>query len=383
MKFRLMRMFGLGSSMLLGGLSVWLSAGFSREARPPEGPAGLRVEGGAVTLAPDAPQWQALKLGVVTTADIRWTDPVPARVAIDETRASKAQTPLSGRVSRVFVELGQRVRAGDPLFSVTSPEIADLRAAKERAALDLEVARANEDRVHALVLARALPAKEELLARQQLAEAEVGLKVAAAKVAALRVSEKNDNEFTVTAGRAGVVVEKNVLPGQEVAPDGSPALMVVADLSSVWVLADLFESETGEVQEGAAALVSCPSLPALQVEGKVDMVSAVVDPDRHTVPIRVRLANTDGALRPNIFARVRFATTSAPGAVDIPATALITDGSRQYVYVREGTGRFVRRPIVAGPSREGHVPVLTGLAPGETIVDEGGLLLDNQVGLGA
>jgi len=158
--------------------------------------------------------------------------------------------------------------------------------------------------------------------------------------------------------------------------------MVVADLSWVWVLADLFESDATEVKEGSRALVTSPSMPSLQAEGTVAMVSAVVDPDRHTVPIRVRLANPEGTLRPNTYARVRFATANRRGTVEIPATALITDGSRQYVYVRDDAGRFARREIVAGTSREGSVPVLTGLRPGETIVDEGGLLLDNQVSLG-
>ncbi len=272
MKFRLVRMFGLGSSMLVGGLSVWLSAGFSREPQVTEKPTGLTITQGAVTLAPDAPQWQALRLGVVTTVDTRWTDPVPARVAIDETRASKIQVPLSGRVSRVTVELGQRVTPGEPLFSVTSPEIADLRANKEKAAVDLDVARASLDRVHALVATRALPAKEELLARQQLKEAEVSLKVAAAKLDALRVSETTDNEFTITASRTGVIVEKNILVGQAVTPDASAAQMIVADLSSVWVLADLFESDATEVKAGSQALVSSPSVPGLQAEGRVDMV---------------------------------------------------------------------------------------------------------------
>jgi membrane fusion protein, heavy metal efflux system len=383
MKFRLVRMFGLSSSMLVGGLSVWLSTEFSREPVVAAKPAGLTVVGSVLTILPDAPQWQALKLGIVTTADARLTDPVPARVAIDETRSSKVLTPLSGRVGQVLVELGQKVKRGDPLFSVTSPEIADLHAAREKTALDLDVARANFDRVHALVQTRALPAKEELLAQQQLKEAEVSLKVAAAKVDALRVSEKADNEFTVIAPCPGVVVEKHVLVGQEVGPDAAAAQMVIADLSSVWVLADLFESDATEIKEGSRALVTSPSIPGLNAEGTVAMVSAVVDPDRHTVPIRVRLANPDGALRPNTYARVRFTTASRAGTVEIPATALITDGSRQYVYVRDDKGRFARREIVAGASREGHVPVLSGLNPGETIVDEGGLLLDNQVGLGA
>jgi len=383
MKFRVVRMFGLSSSMLVGGLSVWLSTGFSREPVVAAKPAGLTVEGSALTIAPDAPQWQALKLGIVTTADTRLTDPVPARVAIDETRASKVQTPLSGRVGQVFVDLGQKVKQGDPLFSVTSPEIADLRAAKEKTALDLEVARTSFERVHAMVQTRALPAKEEILAQQQLKEAEMSLKVAAAKVDALRVSEKADNEFTLVAPCPGVVVEKHVLTGQQVGPDAGAAQMVIADLASVWVLADLFESDATQIKEGSRAVVTSPSIPGLNAEGTVAMVSAVVDPDRHTVPIRVRLANPDGVLRPNTYARVRFATASRAGTVEIPATALISDGARQYVYVRDDAGRFARREIVAGASRDGRVPVLSGLAPGETIVDEGGLLLDNQVSLGA
>src|SRR5262249_28755507 len=161
-----------------------------------------------------------------------------------------------------------------------------------------DVARANFERVHALVETRALPAKEELLAQQQLKEAEVTLKMSGAKVDALRVSEKADNEFTVIAPCAGVVVEKHVLVGQEVDPDGATVQMVVADLSSVWVQADLFESDATEVKEGSRALVTSPSLPGLRAEGRVEMVSAVVDPDRHTVPVRVRLANPDGSLRP-------------------------------------------------------------------------------------
>jgi RND family efflux transporter MFP subunit len=178
-------------------------------------------------------------------------------------------------------------------------------------------------------------------------------------------------------------VEKNVLVGQSVAPDAGSALMVVADLSGVWVVADLFEAQASGIREGASAQVSVPSIPDQTLTGRVAMVSAVVDPTRHTVPIRVSLPNLDGALRPNVYARVRFATSFKPGSVEVPATALITDGARQYVYVRQEKGKFARREIVAGPVHNGRVPVLSGLAAGETIVDEGGLLLDNQVSLGA
>jgi len=383
MKYRWPRMIGVSASMLVGGVSVWLSTGFTRDKpEAPSKPPGMTVDGNGIALTAGAPQWQVLKLGVVATSTARWTDPVPARVVIDETRASKVQVPLSGRATAVFVQLGQRVKEGDPLFSVSSPEIGDLRAAKEKASLDLEVARSSLERVKALVATRALPAKEELAAEQQFKEAEVTLRIAGAKLDALRVTGDADNEFTVTAPRHGVVVEKNVLVGQSVAPDAAAALMVVADLSSVWVVADLFESMATSIREGSAAQVTSPSIPDLTAEGRVEMVSAVVDPSRHTVPIRVRLANADGSLRPNIYARVRFAAAARAGLVDVPATALITDGTHQYVYVQDDAGRFARREIVAGPAQDGRVPVLSGLRPGETIVAEGGVLLDNQISLG-
>jgi membrane fusion protein, heavy metal efflux system len=377
------RWMGFSGAALVGCVSVWLSAGFTREQ--PEAPApdpAMKVDESGIALTPGAPQWQMLKLGVVKAAETRWTDPVPARVEIDETRASKIQVPLSGRVTGVFVELGQTVKQGDPLFSVASPEIADLRAEREKASVDLEVARTSLDRTEALVESRSLPAKEELLARQQFRDAEVAMKLAGAKLDSLRVSSNADNEFTVTAPRSGVLVEKNVLIGQSVAPDAGSSLMVVADLSAVWVTADLFEAQATGVKEHAEARVTSPSIPDLTFEGKVAMVSAVVDPHRHTVPIRVTLPNLDGGLRPNVYARVRFATEERSGAVEVPATALITDGLHQYVYVQSQPGRFSRREIVAGPAREGRVPVLSGLTVGETVVDEGGVLLDNQMSLG-
>ncbi len=315
---------------------------------------------------------------------LHWTDAVPARITIDETRASKLGAPLAGRVSRVSVELGQRVAAGAPLFSVASPDLAELRSNGEKAAVDLEAARATLERVHAMVEGRALPAKDELSAQQQFSQAELALKLAQAKLASLHVSPGGESEFTVTAPRAGVVVEKNVLFGQQVGPDGAGVLMVVADVSSVWMVADLFEAQANDVREGAAAEATCPSIPGLKLEGTVEMVSAVVDPTRHTVPIRVRLSNPGGSLRPNDYARVRFSVPPhSAAAVEISASAVVSDGERQHVYVQERQGRFVRREVTTGSAREGRILVLTGITRGETVVEEGAILLDNQIALGS
>jgi len=110
-------------------------------------------------------------------------------------------------------------------------------------------------------------------------------------------------------------------------------------------------------------------------------VSAVVDPVRHTIPIRVRLENPGKALRPHVYAQVRFLTGHSATGVEVQASAVMTDGTSSYVYVQERNGHFIRRVVTAGPVRDGRVLVLAGLSAGEVVVEEGGVLLDNQIDL--
>ena len=363
-------------------LAVALAARFTRAGPvvPAESP-DMKVDKETIAIAAGAPQWRYLRLGSAGEAVAHWSDAIPARITIDETRASKVGTPLPGRVTRVFVELGQPVTAGDALFSVKSPDIAELRAGREKAAVDLEAARKALDRVKALVASRALPAKEEISAVQQLRQTEVAQRLADAKLGSLEVSAQTENAFTVKAPRTGVVVEKSVLVDQQVSPEAGSALMVVADLSAVWAVADLFEPQAVDVTEGSAAELTSPSLPGLAFAGTVERVYSVVDAARHTIPVRVRLANPQRQLRPNVYARVRFAVAARTASLEVPATALVSDGEKQYVYVQSSQGRFARREVVTGPAHEGRVPVLSGLSRGETVVEDGAILLDNQMAL--
>src|SRR5262249_19766217 len=142
-----------------------------------------------------------------------------------------------------------------------------------------------------------------------------------------------------------------------------------------------FEADAQQVQAGALAKVSSPSLPDVpSLDGKVELVSAVVDPAKHTIPIRVRLDNPGHSLRPHVYAQVRFLTGKPATGVEVMATAVMTDGTQSYVYVHEG-GKFVKRQVSAGPVRDGKVLILEGLKAGETVVEQGGVLLDNQIDL--
>lgn len=374
------KLLSVGLAIAFSALITVGAARYQRAEPPPAQPSRTMTVGEHdVTLSPDAPQYNALRLGAAKAASPRYREAVPARVTIDETRASRVGTPLSGRVTAVFVELGQAVKAGDPLFRVASPDIAGLRVERDKAAVDLDVAKTQLDRVRTMVEARALPAKDELEANQTLRQAQLALRLAQSKFASLKVAPGGDNEFTVVAPRAGTIVDKTVLPSQEVSPDA--ALMTLVDLGSVWVIAELFEADAMGIHNGTFVEITIPSVPGFRESAQVEMVSAIVDPIRHTISVRVRLSNEAGKLRPNTYAQARFAVEATPGAVEVPSTAIVSDGSHKYVYAKEAPGRFVRREVTAGSQRDSVVPIFAGLTDGEVVVEDGAILLDNQIAL--
>lgn len=316
-----------------------------------------------------------LDLATVAAAPPHWTDEIPARIVYDEMRTSRVGVPLGGRVSAVNVELGQRVKAGAPLFSVTSGDLAELRSAEAKARIDLDAARTNYARVKALVDAKALPQKELVQTQQDLAEAEVALQTAQQKLRSLKFGAAGETSFTITAPRDGVIVEKTVAVGQQVSPDAG-AVVAIADLTDVWVVADLLEDAVDDIRAGSKAEVTLDGVQQ-PLTGIVDQVSAIVDPDRHTVPVRVKLDNPAGALRPNAIAQIRFLEDTG-GTLSIPAEAILSDGANTYVYVMRD-GKPVRQNINAGPRNAKLVPVRDGLAAGDQIVARGAALLENQL----
>jgi membrane fusion protein, heavy metal efflux system len=362
-----------------GVLAIVLARHYQRPDPPAEPAApGMKVGSNSVALASGAPAWKVVKLGAPTAAAPHWSDPIPARVVFDEARTSRLGSPLAGRVTAVVAERGQHVKPGAPLFTVSSPGLAELHTDLAKAAAQRTTAHANLDRVQALVDAGSLPGKELVTAKQEATEADLSVQLADRKLAALKVTGGGDTSFTVTSPRDGVVVEKTVNSGQLVDPSNG-SVMAIADLSDVWVVADLFESDVGVLAPGTKAKVSFPGGGADR-DAVIEQVSAVVDPDRHTVPVRLRLANPDGALRPNAYATIRWFDPT-PVAVTLPASAVLSDGARSYVYRQEPDGALRRRDITVGSASAGTVPVIAGLSPTDQVVLSGAILLDNQIQL--
>jgi RND family efflux transporter MFP subunit len=365
-------------AVLAGGGAYVFAGRYDRPGPAPTAPMpGVTVAAGAIALAPDAPAWNVIRVARPTPAAPRWTDPVPARIVFDESATSRIGSPLAGRVTAVLVERGQRVRAGAPLYTIASSGLAELRAEQSKADIERKAAHTNLERAQALVDAGAAPAKDLVAAREAAAEAEVTAQLAATKLASLKVVNADQAAFTVVAPRDGVIVEKDVEVGQQV-DAGSASLIAVADLAQVWVVADRFQGDVGGLAPGAPARVLLDGSTTLT--GTVDQVSAVVDPERHTVPVRVRLANPAGALRPNAYAQVQFLDATVAAAV-LPAAAVLSDGVHSYVYVLGSGGQMQRRDVTVAAVDGGQVPVLSGVAVGEQVVTAGAILLDNQIQL--
>ena len=375
---RVERIAVLVGALAAAGSAVGAAYAYRRPDPVPPLPApGMTVGSDRVTLVEGAPAWSLVKVAPATIAESTWSEPVPARVAFDEARASRVGSPLAGRVVRLDVERGRVVHTGDPLFVVASPALAELRADRERAFVERGTARATHARTEALVDAQAAPGKDLVSATQQLAESELVLRNAELRLATLRLGGTGGTSFTVTAPRGGVVVENSLAVGQQVDASAG-AQIAIADLSVVWVVADVFESDVGAIAAGTAVrCILAGDDGTAEVPGTVEQVAGTVDPDRHTVPVRIRLPNPDGLLRPNAFAQVRFFTPSA-AAISVPSAAVLGDPS--YVYV-EDRGILRRQPVEIGVQRHGVVPILSGLSAGQRVVVRGGILIDNEIQL--
>jgi membrane fusion protein, copper/silver efflux system len=290
-------------------------------------------------------------------------------VRTDETRESHVHVKWEGWIQEFFVSfVGQRVQRGDPLFSVYSPEL--VTAEQE---LLVALARANAARG-----ASRPGERESAEALLDTARTKLGLyDVPPEAIAQIEQEGRVLRALTVRAPRSGTVIEKTALPGMYVEPEMD--LYTIADLSRVWVLADLYEYEAPFVRAGQPARftpVGAEGAPA-EVEATVAFVAPTVGSETRTVKIRLELPNEDGTLRPGAYGTVRLEIPLEPALV-IPADAVLDTGARQLVFVQAGEGLFEPRAVRLGARAGGSVQVLEGLAEGEQVVTRAQFLLDSE-----
>ena len=316
------------------------------------------------------------KLGVRTeAAQLRVLDRVvraAGRVEPDERRIYAVSPKFEGYVERLHVNVtGQPVGRGQPLFEVYSPELVSAQREYAIAAQGVESLKGADATAQA--------------GMQQLAESSLArLKnwdISEAQVKALAQSGETKRTLTFRSPVAGIVSEKKALQGMRFMP--GEALYQIADLSSVWVVADVFEQDIGLVKTGTSAKVRINAYPDKLFEGRIGYVYPTLNADTRTVPVRVELANPGLLLKPAMFAQVELPVAAKGSVVTVPLSAVIDSGTRQVVLVQQGEGRFVPREVRLGARSEAHVEVLAGIKDGEQVVVVANFLIDAESNLKA
>jgi membrane fusion protein, heavy metal efflux system len=349
---------------------------------PAAAPAPYSVTGDRVDIRAGSPTWTYLEFAEAQLGDPIPPEPVPARVAFDEARSEPIVAPLAGRVEVVAARLGQRVAVGDRLLAVRSPALVDLLKGIELLKAKESAHSKAVERLRSLVALKAEPEKDLVAAQQDLMQIQLARQAAEEKLRSLSVASAGEGLFWLTSPRDGVVVERDVLMGQEVGPDRAQPLMVVADLQEVIVTADVPEADVSDLKVGQVAEVRSASAPDQQLKGTVEYIGEVVDPLRRMIDVRVRVPNAARLLRPNAFVQVSFAPVGAPRVV-VPASAVVTDDQRSFVFIRSSdrADSLQRRLVVPGHRRGDQVEINSGMAAGETYVTKGAILLLNAIDL--
>jgi cobalt-zinc-cadmium efflux system membrane fusion protein len=301
------------------------------------------------------------------------------KVAFDEGRVSRVGAPVSGRILELRVQPGDHVRKGQPLVVIASPDAESAFADWIAARADAVLAEKNLERQRRLLADQAVSQKEVLQAEGDATKARAARARALGRLEVLGISPDDPNgrpsRYLLRSPIDGVVVERPANPGMEVRADSGASLVTVADLTRLWVLADVFERDVGSVTAGGRAEVRVAAWPGRVWQGKIAHVGDVVDPQTRTVKVRVEVQNPEQRLKPEMFARVTLSGGTAAQGLTVPAQAVLTDGAASAVVVALGDGRFERRTVEAGPERDGHVRILSGLAAGERVVVDGAIYL--------
>jgi cobalt-zinc-cadmium efflux system membrane fusion protein len=339
----------------------------------------------AQALQLDEPMMANIKVEALSQSSMPMLLTATGKVQFNEERIARVLAPVSGPVLNLKVKVGDPVRKGGVLFFINSREVAAAISEHLESHKDLDLAEKTYAMTKDLFEHGATP-------RISLQQAENDLAKATARVArteeVLRVLGEDlheegpsrgsaDPRVPVRAPLSGTIIERSVTEGQFVQPD-SNALLTIADLSTVWVLADVFERDLHLVSVGQTAEVTTAAYPEQRFVAHVSHINDVVDPTTRTVKVRFLVSNPGARLKPEMFASATLFLNQSARGLTVPAKAVFTEGGRNFVYVGVGERQFVRRPVEVSPDGSGRLRVSQGLKPGEKIVSDGALLLRQQ-----
>jgi cobalt-zinc-cadmium efflux system membrane fusion protein len=338
---------------------------------------------------PTPNQWAALKVVETKTLAFQSTVVTDGSIAFNDDATTAVFSPYSGRVTRLIAKLGDVVKKGAPLMAMVASEIVQGQSDVASAKAARDTALAVEQRQHDLYDAGATAMKDWRQAQSDLVAAEGALSAArgrlqilgksATDIETLEQAPAAATETMVVAPIDGTVIQRQVGVGQYITSAASGAanpVYTIGNLSSVWLVANVRETDAPFVHVGQEAEVTLPAFPGQTFKAKISWVGASVDANTHRLPVRAEVRNPDGLLKPQMFARFSIATSAPRLSPAVPQSAIVYEGDSARVYVAQDNATIVARPIRIDRSRDGMIEAVSGLHAGEKIVTAGTLFID-------
>jgi cobalt-zinc-cadmium efflux system membrane fusion protein len=290
-------------------------------------------------------------------------------------------TQVGGPVTRILAVPGERVKKGQSLLEVSSPDYSLLYAAYLKARDTLRVTDKNYARAQDLYAHHAIAERDLLQAESDRIQAQADLNAALLGLKILGIPNPDDlekapssAEIPLLAPIGGEIVERDVAPGQ-LLQAGATQAFIISDMSSVWVLANVYQSDMAAVHVGDQVAVQTDSYPD-KFQGKISFMSPALDPNTRTLQARIIVANPGEKLKNNMYVTATVNAGVEQNAIAVPDSSVLRDDENQpFVYVASGSNQFGRRPVEIGQSEAGKTQILKGLNPGDKVVGDGSLFL--------
>jgi len=364
------------------GTSACEKSSHGADANPAAASAAAAGEGSRdfIHYEPGAAPMGFIKIATVTESAPGTSLSLPARVALDEDHTQRVASPIDGRAVSILVKVGDKVRAGQPLVLLSSPNVGQLQADALKASSDVLIDQKAVDRVHKLQAEGAVADKDVAQAEADLRKAKADQARSAAQLRALGVSASDPSvSVSLRAQISGVVVERNVLLGQEVRADQATPLLTISSLDTIWVLGELYEQDLALVEGDAPVTITVPAYPGETFAGRIANIGEVVDPTTRTVKVRCVAENPAHRLKAEMFARVNVQGRPNHKIITVPSKAILNDGDKFLVIVASEGITFRVRRVEIGPDVDGQTRILSGLVPGEKIVTDGAIFMRREI----
>lgn len=329
-----------------------------------------------------------LKLLTIETVqhhDLQDSLKLSAHVDLDHQRIARIGSAVTGRITEIQAILGQSVNKGQQLALLNSSELGQAQSEYLKANSQVNIRRLAVQRAERLLSSDVIAAAELQERQGALTEAEVDLKTARDQLRVLGMSEQDlkrlDRERTIhsfssiSASISGVVIERNVTLGQVVQP--ADTLYTIADLSQVWIVAEVPEIEAHWVSQGDQVEAEIPALPGLTVKGQLIYISDMVNPETRTVTVRIALPNPERKYKPQMLATLKI-NKRGEQLLAIPSQAVVRDNDQDWVFIQTAPGEFKLHQVDLGNEENGMRQLLGGLQVGDKIVTKGGFHLNNE-----